>query len=196
MFKPRSNVNIVKTLTDHKGRYIICNVKIDEIEYTLCNVYAPNNDSPLFFNSLFKVLEKNAKENLIIGGDFNMTLDPNINWLNPKTSSNNIKANHFVQSYMYEHKLCDIWRDRNPEVKRFTWFKSNVSAPLMASRIDYFLLNVGLSGKVKNVNITGCTKTDHSLITLQIKDETHKRGLGIWRLNNKVLKNDKYCSLI
>ena len=41
-------------------------------------MYAPNKDGPLFFNSLFEQLVNFADFRLIIGGDFNLLQDINL----------------------------------------------------------------------------------------------------------------------
>ena len=43
-------------------------IEIDEIKYTVSNLYAPNEDSPKFFNSIFKTVHKISEENVIIEG--------------------------------------------------------------------------------------------------------------------------------
>ena len=45
-------VNGVKT--DSEGRYCIIKFKSHNTQFVLCNVYAPNNDNPLFFLNLLK----------------------------------------------------------------------------------------------------------------------------------------------
>ena len=55
--------------------------KINDEEYILINVYAPNKDeqSVKFFHSLFNIMRQNEyynENNIIIGGDFNCPLNP------------------------------------------------------------------------------------------------------------------------
>ena len=194
LFNPKFKCDITKVLCDHDGRYVVCNLQKNNINYTICNVYAPNDDSPKFFHSLFKTIEKVATENVIIGGDFNLTLNPQIDRLDSKENSNNHQAAKFVNAFMEEFKLCDVWRDRNKGTKRYSWFKNGRISNLSASRIDFFLTSYGLSSKVTDAVITGTNKSDHSLITLEIDNIEVKRGPGIWRLNTKLLNNERFCS--
>ena len=63
--------------TDTSGRFIICDVKIEEKCITLATLYAPNDDEPTFYENFFDhmhVLDFQY-EDVIIGGDFNLVLD-------------------------------------------------------------------------------------------------------------------------
>ena len=87
-FNPRENkIKITEQFCDHEGRNVLCNIQIENSEFSICNVYAPNDDNPKFFESIFKTLSKHAKENIIIGGDFNTTLNVTQDRLN--SSHNN-----------------------------------------------------------------------------------------------------------
>ena len=44
--------------------------------------------------------------------------------------------------------------------------------------------------------IIACGLSDHSPITLEINLDVEGRGLGIWKLNVKLLKNEQYCEKI
>lgn len=67
-----------KSISDPEGRYIIINISIDNNPLTIANLYGPNNDDPSFFHSFFSILKNLPSSDLIIGGDFNTTLDPTI----------------------------------------------------------------------------------------------------------------------
>ena len=43
---------------------------------TLVNIYTPNEDDPKFFQLLFEHLSAFRSEEIIIGGDYNLVLDP------------------------------------------------------------------------------------------------------------------------
>ena len=173
---------------------IICNVEMENSLLTLCNVYALNNDDPTFSVNLFKMLSKHAMDNVIIGGDFNLVMDPDI--FRNKSKTNNTKAYDIVKTFMSENQMIDIWRNNNPIDRRYTWFKREYSSNMLpsASRIDMFLVNVGLVAKTAQTNIhIGC-RTDHALIELEIIDEINKRGPGIWKFNNVLLTNENFCN--
>ena len=64
-----------KPYADPNGRFIICDIETEEKYITLANVYAPNDDEPIFFHDFFDHLLDFQYEELIIGGDFNLVLE-------------------------------------------------------------------------------------------------------------------------
>ena len=197
LLNPKFRAKVVSRKTDHEGRYVFCRIKTeDNIEYSLCNIYAPNQDNPGFFKSVFKTVFKFANENIIIGGDFNMTLHPELD-RSKTTGVNNNNSMKYVNSVIDELQLCDVWRVRNPDCKRFTWFRPNGQDRwASASRLDYFLLNPGAMQLVNDITISSAYKTDHSLVTLLIEHQGLKKGPGIWKFNNKLLNEKNYCEKI
>ena len=62
----------------------------------MVNIYGPNQDKPIFFENVFKLMEKDGIRNWIIGGDWNLVvnqhLDPwNYKSLNNPNSTNIVK---------------------------------------------------------------------------------------------------------
>ena len=77
LFNNNFNIQISKIYSDPEGRFIICDLITNGKHLTLTNIYAPNEDDPNFFNSIFNhLLDFNCKD-IIIGGDFNLVLDVN-----------------------------------------------------------------------------------------------------------------------
>ena len=75
LFSKNLNISIVNSFRSEEGRYIITKVKIDNNEVLLCNVYAPNEDDPVFFSELFMKINNFQITNVIFGGDLNTLLD-------------------------------------------------------------------------------------------------------------------------
>ncbi len=69
-------------ITDIEGRILIVWLKINEICFIICNVYAPTRDHKKeqisFINSLKDKLSSLEQDNLLIGGDLNLYIDPNL----------------------------------------------------------------------------------------------------------------------
>lgn len=73
---------------------------------------------------------------LILGGDFNCVMDPNLDRSNPKTQTISKMAGRFLE--FFNHVACvDPWRPFNAHTKTFSFF-SNVHHTY--SRIDYFFI--------------------------------------------------------
>ena len=80
LFRTNLKIKIIKQYCDHEGCYVVVMIESldDGQQYTLCNLYLPNEDKPKFFKRVFKTLSKVTVENVIIGGDFNLMLNPKI----------------------------------------------------------------------------------------------------------------------
>ena len=64
----------------------------------------------------------------------------------------------------------------------------------MASQIDMFLVNVGLSSNITNTSISLGCRTDHVLIEISIKNSEVTKGPGVWKFNNQLLSKEKFCT--
>ena len=76
---------------------------------TLVNVYAPNEDDPNFFKILADHMEDFQKDEIIIGGDFNLVLDVQKDKKGglPKTHNG---ARRTVSEISENLDLVDAWR--------------------------------------------------------------------------------------
>ena len=65
-------------IRDPEGNYIIIKIECDQKTFVIANIYGPNQDNPLFFETLFEhILSLNTPEYLITG-DFNVTINHNL----------------------------------------------------------------------------------------------------------------------
>ena len=181
--------NISEVVRDHEGRFIICKLQINEYSYCMVNVYAPNGDEPLFFENILKLVAELDCVHVIIDGDFNVAINPNID-----RSVNNIyneNSRKIIVNEIEDGRLSDIWRVINPEKKAFMWMRGlNV---MEWSRIDYFLISNNLVDRCTNCEIMPSVVSDHSMISVSIETSVTKRGPGIWRFNNELLNNKVFC---
>ena len=126
-----------------------------------------------------------SAENLVVVGDFNLVMDTSIDRLG--SSQNKIKAAESVRKHCEELFLCEIWRTRNEGERRYSWSRSRPK--LIASRIDFSLLSVGMSGMCENVGYTTGLHTDHLAHFVFLNLTKSERGRGYWKLNTLHLQN-------
>lgn len=69
--------HVLKIIHDPSGRYVIITGRMLNEYCNLVSLYGPNADEPNFFNYLLLTLSP-IQDNLIVGGDFNCTLHPNL----------------------------------------------------------------------------------------------------------------------
>ena len=89
-----------------------------------------------------------------------------------------------------------MWRVRNPKTNKFTRVERSRNG-IVQSRLDYWLLSLGLSYQVDKIDIHPGLCSDHSLITLTLEiQETCKRGKGYWKFNDDLLTEIEYANNI
>ena len=168
LFNNNFTFKVLKQLCDKEGRYIIIDLVVGELTLTICNIYAPNKDDPAFFQNVSEQMTSFKCEEIIFGGDFNLVLDvlKDKKGGKPSTHQNSLKM---VQNFQNNLDLTDIWRDLNPEERRYTWRQNK---PEIHCRLDFFLVSVSLAGRVLKCDILPSYKTDHSLCNIVIKFHT------------------------
>ena len=150
IFSNNFSFQILKTISDPKGRFIVVDIKTESKTLTLANIYAPNNDYPFFFENVFKHLLTFECEEIFLGGDFNLVLDVQKDKKggNPVTHE---KSSQKVKYIVDSLDLTDIWRFGNADTKRFTWRRRNRE---IQSRLDFFLISASLISTTSRADIS------------------------------------------
>ena len=165
--------------------------KHNEEQFILINVYAPNKDSPDFFKNVFSLAEA-MEGHRIFAGDFNLVLDPEMDRKSNVTVKSNSKSAEFLKEYMSENSIIDVWRERNPQSRYYTWTVRKDKA----SRLDMFLIENSALSWVRGVHIGAKFKSDHNKVVLEIIPHVTCRGSGVWKLNTSHLSDPEFVELI
>ena len=190
LFSKKCAKLVTDIVRDMEGRFIIAKLKVNEYTYSIANIYAPNGDSPSFFQQV-----KDEMDNLdsifnIIGGDFNMIRDANLDRGSEAVYHGRSKT--IVDGWMEEDGYSDIWRELHPGLKTFTWMKAGARPSW--SRIDYFLVSGNTRSNCNSASIHPSICSDHSLITLDLETSETKRGPGCWKFNDELLNDQSFCA--
>ena len=192
LFNNNFSFQLLKAYTDPKGRFIICDLTTNGKYITLANIYAPNEDDPNFFTSVFNRLLDFKCEEIIVGGDLNLVVDVNKDKKGGLARSHK-KSLEVINDFSENLDLIDAWRVLNPECSRFTWRQKK---PEVHCRLDFFLVNQTTFCNIVSADILPGYKTDHSMITLQISLHSNNRGRGFWKLNTSFLNDIEYVNRI
>ena len=190
------DVTIHKVARDKHGRYIILIAERNAVLYTIGNIYAPTRNFAKEQVSVFKEfiveLGENITENVIIGGDYNLYMNPRIDKLDSMPDSNdNENYRKDIISFLEVYNLVDVWRVVNPDKRIFTWHRGNIR-----SRLDYFFISEHLLNVVATVDISPGIHSDHSLLSLSLNTgTTQPRGRGFWKFNSSLLGDPEYVAL-
>ena len=133
MINKNLQINIQKVLIDPAGRYVIINCQIFSELWTLMNFYAPNeNDVKFIQETSLKLAD--AHDKILIGGDFNLCLDPALDRSTKVLTK--LKVVKLTLYLMSDLNFIDIWRKRNPKEKDYSFYSNRHKS---YSRIDLFL---------------------------------------------------------
>ena len=195
LFRRGQHTAVTDVQKDSDGRCLGIKCKIDNIEIALCNVYAPNHDDPEFFVQVIEIINTIQSEHVIMGGgDFNLVMNPELDRQGIKPPTTHTRALAMLNIYMKEMDMCDIWHNMHLDSREFTWYRL-LPQPTF-SRLDMFLINVGLSGYIQCIEHKPSFKSNHSIVMMSFQFEEEKRGQGIWRLNTRLLFDKQYVDMM
>ena len=181
-----------KHLSSPDGNYILVDITLEGHRITLVNIYGPNSDSPEFFENIIVLANSFNNDKLIWCGDFNVVQNPSIDCYN-YIHLNNKKAHEKIARIKDDHFLIDPFREYSPTTKRYTWRKKT---PLKQARLDYFLISDNLLPSVNSCKIENSYRSDHSMISLEIKFNPFIKGKPLWKHNNALLHDAEYLKVI
>ena len=149
LFSKKVDCKIHKHKHDAEGNFLILDMTVCDKRLSLVNIYGPNKDDPSFYENVLKCITEMENDTYIICGDFNLTLDQNMDCFNYK-HINNPKARTFVSNKINDNNLFDTFRELHPSLKRYKWIRKN---PLKQSRLDFFLVTENTINSVKTSKI-------------------------------------------
>ena len=192
LFNNNFEFSVQKVERDENGNFIMISFRTMDKDLLLVNVYGPNKDNPEFYNDLTTRIKKYENPNVIAVGDWNIILDPTLDCDN-YVHVNNPRSRESLETMMLDLGLADVWRDNNPEVKRFTWRRSN---PLKQGRLDFFLISDYLISYFENCDIHSSYRSDHSMISLTLKFGKEEKHANFWKFNTFLLRDRYYLDEI
>jgi exonuclease III len=175
---------------DPNGNYLIAVINTMEKNIVLLNLYGPNNDDPQFYITLQQKLESMGYNDIIIGGDWNLVMNPALDYHNYK-HNNNTQAQEQVAELSGELDLIDVWREINPETLRYTWRRHNQR---QQARLDFFLVSENLLSNVKEADINIAYRSDHSSISINLEFKKEEKTHNFWKFNSSLLRDKQYVN--
>ena len=165
-------------------------------------VYGPANggadtkNAEFYEEEVFEVLDTETYDNVIMAGDWNVFLNPNLDqkhYRNPEKYRS--KTREAIKSKMRTHSLSDVYREQNPTTSEYT-FKDRAGSNTH-SRLDYFLVDQETASYTTKTSIEPITYPfDHSEITITVDYDTVMRGPGFWKFNNSHLESNIFKEMI
>ena len=177
------------TFVQHTNRVLIVSVKTQSLNFTIANVYAPNDslEKRTFFNTLQNLLQGLDTCKLAVLGDFNTAVDKDLDIISG--SPHNQRDVNKLKEIITMLDLTDSWRVFNENEKEYTWCRHN---PFTARRIDYAFLGEELHKICVSSDIMSVPHTDHRGLLTELCINNFIRGPGYWRFNNSFLKDQVF----
>ena len=119
-----NKVDVLDKKFDKNGRILKLDVKVDEINFVLVNIYNSNTETEQIKTllDLGKMLETSkdlSDKHLVLAGDFNFFFDTSLDSYGGKPTLKKKSIAKFIE-LKRKFDLCDIWRIRNPKTKTKT----------------------------------------------------------------------------
>ncbi|KAJ8267798.1 hypothetical protein COCON_G00129700, partial [Conger conger] len=153
---------------DPEGRSLILTGKLRGQLYTFVNVYNPSNDTDL----LNKLILEHDLGVLVIGGDFNTALNPQLDRGGRKINPRHNALRPCVKRFMKRFNLVDIWRVKNLKKRDYT-FK-------VLSRLDYFFMQEVNFHLVQHCAIKNIGISDHDPVCLNLaRNDLSKKDVSL-----------------
>lgn len=110
---------IQQQLSDPKARYLFIKGTLAGRPTTLANVYFPNSSQMSYCKQIVDELKWFSSGCIILGGDFNVPLDPSVD-TSTGHSSIKYKLLKRLKELLRSLTLVDVWRTMHPEDRDFT----------------------------------------------------------------------------
>lgn len=221
LFKRSINYVILDSAKDNEGNILSLKTKINDDIIIITGLYAPNRDSPFFYDNAFDISNSWGVEKVCIGGDFNTTLsweNENFNYRSRGNDRSRTRLNELLSEFNFYDPIrsilgnVPIWtwkRGTNPlnnDIINSSGLLSNESfnssnqsyrhthAP--RARLDFIFVSESLNLNVTSADVHNRYISDHKAISISVNLNNFKNGKGIWRANDKLLKIPNFCSTI
>jgi exonuclease III len=110
MINKNFDFEVTSEESDTDDNLLILNCKIYSKTFSLFCIYGSNRDNPDFYCQIQRIFN-NIDHYCILGGDYNLVLNPLIDYFYYK-SINNPKAREAVLQMVLENDLVDCWRNK------------------------------------------------------------------------------------
>lgn len=196
LFPRNSDLQVLQRFQDSKGRLLILEVKKGDSSFVIGNIYAPTQENLEEQLVTMDLLEEQVLKmdplNIVIGGDFNMTMDGNLDRSGRcRSSTEGSRYRATVEAFNDSLHLVDLWRTLHPTTRQFSFRRAQ-----MASRLDYWFISEHMLDPNTTSTITPYPLSDHAAITLRVGNVPTPPGPGLWRLDNDLLQNEEYCNMV
>lgn len=118
--------NLKSSLLDDDGGYINLTGDVNSKLYTIASTYAPNSQQLRFLRKIFKLISSVRYGQLLMCGDFNVTVDPHLD-----CSSTTKERRLSPLDLFHTEGVYDVWWCQHACERNYTFFSARQSIILM-----------------------------------------------------------------
>jgi len=168
------NLTIIERINSEDCNSLLLHVQFRNKNFVLCPIYGPNRDNESTFYDELSIKLRNFACPLIVGGDWNATLDgsnvhTNLDVINMRNIPSILRTNK-VKNLCREFSLVDPFRLIYPNKKEYTFIPTSINEH-NRSRLDFFLISnciYGTGTSIKIPNSLTSTLFDHKPVLLSL----------------------------
>ena len=155
-FLGSKSLEVVETKNNDQSRILMVDIQICDKELLLVNLYNANTekeqlDTLIKLSEMLNSIPHTVNKIEILGGDFNLFFNTSFE---TQGGYPILKKKSLIELIEIKETLDlrDLWRIRNPKLKRFTFHQNHVSGRIQR-RLDYFLIFNVLQETVIRVDV-------------------------------------------
>lgn len=168
---------------DLEGRIVV----VRKTGLAVVNVYAVNGTSKPYYNEQGQVsgdrhafkrrfqaqvlqlgYELRREGSVILAGDWNVSRTALDTYPRLRTEQPHVRARAELDAGLTQNGFVDIWRERHPAERTYTWFNRRARG-LDAARVDYILVSDDLVGRARSADIMKLLPwSDHAPVSLEL----------------------------
>jgi len=169
------NYKLLNVINCDECNFICAHVEINDQKILLCAIYGPNRDTDISFYTKLKNTLRQFTCPIILGGDWNATLDTsnapvNLDTLNMQNIPS-LRRSMKIMELCQEFDLIEPFRTKFPSKREYTFVPTSVNET-NRSRLDFFLMSTVLFNPNTSSTIPhSLTSTlfDHKPVFLHLK---------------------------
>ena len=206
---PNIKVNYTSLQMDLEGRIISIQISWFNHLYNLVSIYAPANEDgtrSAFFDMVLKSGHIVPTMNNIIGGDFNVCLDPAKDLIDYSDVPEYIRAHkgsaRALKDLIAHHNAQDSWNVYQSnffdDSTLWTWQQGGpLSNSIIRSRLDRIYISDSIVSSVMHAGTQDTMLSDHRIYEIHLATpEEHRRYITGWKFNNQLLEDKEFTDKI
>jgi exonuclease III len=194
LIKNSLQAEVLRQIRSEDENILLLEIRIKGTVCACISIYGPNNNDPLFFETLNRIINS-CDVPVIAGGDWNCTyssspLEQNIDCLNMRRPPN-LNHSNKLEELCNTHDMSDPFRFLYPDKLEFTYVPRTPNA-INKSRLDYFIISDCLLDSVSDCVVAPNVQSklfDHKAVEINFNKPVPvgKKTLAI---SNKELDDD------